>query len=161
MSGTARIAFTGHRGLPHDTAVRVRRALRAVLAGRALPLVGLSCLAEGADQLFAREVLRVGGDLDVVVPCAGYRESLPRAARAAYDDLLPLARQVHLMPFGRPEPVAYMAAAVFMLERADELLAVWDGLPARGLGGTADVVAHAREQDMRVLVLWPPGSRRN
>lgn len=106
-------------------------------------------------------MLRAGGELDVIVPSAGYRESLPRAARAGYDELLPLARHVHTMPFERPEPVAYMAASVFMLERADELLAVWDGLPARGYGGTADVVAHAREQEMRVLVLWPPGSRRD
>ncbi|MFG1861573.1 hypothetical protein [Microbispora bryophytorum] len=155
------IAFTGHRGLPRDTSDRVRRALRAVLAGRDRPLVGLSCLAEGADQLFAREVLRAGGDLDVVVPAAGYRESLTRAARAGYDDLVSLARHVHRMPFERPEPVAFMAASVFMLERADELFAVWDGLPARGFGGTADVVSHARRREMRVLVLWPPGSRRD
>lgn len=65
------------------------------------------------------------------------------------------------MPFERPEPVAFMAASVFMLERADELLPVWDGLSARGFGGTADVVSHAREREMRVLVRWPPGSRRD
>ncbi|MEV1203437.1 hypothetical protein AB0J07_25945, partial [Microbispora rosea] len=50
------IAFTGHRGLPRDTAVRVRRALRAVLAGRDRPLVGLSCLAEGGGSRRSRRL---------------------------------------------------------------------------------------------------------
>jgi hypothetical protein len=53
-----------------------------------------------------------------------------------------------------------MAASIFMLRRADELFAVWDGLPARGYAGTADVVAHARQHGIKVCVLWPPGSRR-
>ncbi len=48
-----------------------------------------------------------------------------------------------------------------MLDRADELWAVWDGEPARGPGGTADVVAHARGRGVPVRVVWPPGARRD
>jgi hypothetical protein len=53
-----------------------------------------------------------------------------------------------------------MAASMFMPRRVDELFSVWDGLPARGFAGTADVVAHARRRGIEVCVLWPPGSRR-
>jgi len=35
-----------------------------------------------------------------------------------------------------------MAASAYMIDHADELWAVWDGQPARGYGGTADVVAY-------------------
>ncbi|WP_182906598.1 hypothetical protein [Microbispora sp. H13382] len=42
--------------------------------------------------------------------------------------------------------------------RLRDLVADRDALSARGFGGTADVVSHAREQEMRVPVLWPPGS---
>jgi hypothetical protein len=48
-----------------------------------------------------------------------------------------------------------------MLGQADELWAVWDGRPARGYGGTADVVARARDSGIPVRVIWPAGARRD
>ena len=54
-----------------------------------------------------------------------------------------------------------MAASETMLDRAEQLLAVWDGQPARGYGGTADVVAHARRGGLPVVVVWPPGAHRD
>ena len=54
-----------------------------------------------------------------------------------------------------------MDASVEMLKDADLLIAVWDGLPARGLGGTADVVAYARDHGIPVSVIWPEGARRD
>ncbi|WP_198036875.1 hypothetical protein [Nocardia sp. BMG51109] len=48
-----------------------------------------------------------------------------------------------------------------MLDDADELFAVWDGKPARGYGGTADVVAVARQRGMPVTVIWPDGAQRD
>jgi len=53
-----------------------------------------------------------------------------------------------------------MAASKLMVDEADELYAVWDGKPARGYGGTADVVAYAREHGTPVRVIWPDGARR-
>jgi hypothetical protein len=49
-----------------------------------------------------------------------------------------------------------MAGSERMLDLADELVAVWDGLPARGHGGTADVVAVALDRGIPVTVIWPP-----
>jgi hypothetical protein len=54
-----------------------------------------------------------------------------------------------------------MDASVQMIEQADELFAVWDGKPARGYGGTADVVDAARKRGLPVTVIWPAGSRRD
>jgi hypothetical protein len=54
-----------------------------------------------------------------------------------------------------------MAASEFMIGQAGELWAVWDGKPARGYGGTADVVAYARRLDIPVLVIWPAGANRD
>jgi len=54
-----------------------------------------------------------------------------------------------------------MAASKFMVDEADELYAVWDGKPARGYGGTADVVAYARDHDITVQVIWPAGAERD
>jgi hypothetical protein len=48
-----RIAISGHRGLPSPTARLVDEAIRAALAERAPNVTGISCLADGADQIFA------------------------------------------------------------------------------------------------------------
>jgi hypothetical protein len=37
---------------------------------------------------------------------------------------------------------------------------VWDGVPAQGKGGTADVVEQARASGVPIEVVWPPGARR-
>ena len=56
-----RLAFCGHRGLSAATESLVDRAVRAALAASAPDLTGLSCLADGADQIFARAITAVGG----------------------------------------------------------------------------------------------------
>ncbi|MFD9950235.1 hypothetical protein ACFWYW_56045 [Nonomuraea sp. NPDC059023] len=47
-----------------------------------------------------------------------------------------------------------------MLEFAEELWAVWDGLSARGFGGAADVAAAARDRGLPVRIFWPDGATR-
>jgi hypothetical protein len=54
-----------------------------------------------------------------------------------------------------------MAASQAMLDRADQLYAVWDGKPARGYGGTADVVAEAESRGVPVTIIWPEGAQRD
>lgn len=156
-----RIAVSGHRGLPGSTADLVGRAIRVALAGYAPNLVGLSCLADGADQIFARTLTDVGGRLEVVIPATEYRDGLPIGAHAEYDRLLDLAAAIHRLPFTGSTSEAHMAASKLMIDRADELYAVWDGKPARGYGGTADVVAYARAHGTSVHVIWPPGAQRD
>ena len=50
-----------------------------------------------------------------------------------------------------------MEAGRLMLDKADELYAVWGGKPARGYGGTGDVVAEARARGLPVRVISPQG----
>jgi hypothetical protein len=130
-------------------------------AGEAGELTGLSSLADGADQIFARAIIDVGGRIEVIVPAALYRDGLPEEARPEYDRLLVLAAEIHRMPFGESSSESHMAASEFMIDHADELYAVWDGQPARGYGGTADVVAYARQRGIPVRVIWPEGAERD
>ena len=158
-----RIAITGHRGLPAATEHLVDQAIRNQLAGSVTGdhLVGLSALADGADQIFARAVLDMGGQLEVIVPATRYRDGLPEAAHAAYDALLLAASEVDHLGYVESTEEAHMAASSTMLDKADHLFAVWDGKPARGYGGTADVVAEARQRGIPVTVIWPEGASRD
>ena len=54
-----------------------------------------------------------------------------------------------------------MAASEALVTRSQQRLAVWDGKPSSGHGGTADVVAHARQVGVPVDVIWPTGTRRH
>ena len=89
-----RIAISGHRGLPAPTVSLVDQALRAALAEHAPDVTGLSCLADGADQIFARAVTDLGGTLEAVIPAAEYREKLPAESHRGYDDLFARAAAV-------------------------------------------------------------------
>lgn len=156
-----RVGCTGHRLLDAGTAQVVERALHERLA-RLAPdvLVGVSSLADGADQLFAEAVLALGGSLEVVLPAARYRQELPAEYVRAFDRLLSHACAVECLQYQDSTSEAHMEAGRVVVERSDVLVAVWDGRPARGFGGTGDVVAYARGLGVPVEVIWPRGAAR-
>jgi hypothetical protein len=155
-----RIAISGHRGLPAPVQQLIDRAIRAALDGLD-DVTGLSCLADGPDQIFARAVLDHGGRIEAIIPAALYRDGLPADAHAEYDWLLTQAVTAHRLPFTQSTSEAHMAASELMIKHAGQLWAVWDGLPARGYGGTADVVTAARASGLPVRVIWPQGAHRD
>ncbi|GGO19022.1 hypothetical protein GCM10010116_38320 [Microbispora rosea subsp. aerata] len=157
-----RIGVTGHMNLTADTAVLVSEALHAYLRQVGGDIIGVSCIARGADSLFAEAVLEAGGTLEVILPSRDYREAKVKPDHAdLFDRLLGKAARVRTMPFDHANREAYVAANEAMLGSVDELVAIWDGAPATGRGGTADVVAEARERGVPVTVIWPEGSARD
>jgi hypothetical protein len=156
-----RIAVSGHRGLTQDVVALIDAAIRSELAGvDPETLVGISCLADGADQIFAHAVLDAGGRLEVIVPARAYRDGLPAESHTEYDELLAKADEVTALDWDESTSDAHMDASITMLATADRLLAIWDGQPSRGPGGTADVIGHARAHGIPVMVIWPTGAWR-
>jgi hypothetical protein len=155
----ARIGITGHARLASGTTALVYEAVIAELSRYAGDrLRGITCLCDGADQIFARAVIERGGDLAVVLPADDYRERL--VDRDDFDRLLGKAAYVSRMPFRHSDRHAFKAASEEVLRQSELLLAVWDGRPSRELGDTADVVSAARAEGVPVVVLWPEGARR-
>lgn len=156
-----RIGITGHRSLSSPTAHLVMHALREALADYGTDVTAVTSLADGADQLFARAVVDQGGLIEVIVPAAQYRDGLPAESHAEYDRLLSQAIKLHRLDFTESTSESHMAASALMISLISELFAVWDQQPARGYGGTADVVAHARERGRPVRIVWPDGATRD
>jgi hypothetical protein len=151
-----RIGIVGHRLLPSETVRLVDEALREYLAHHdPHSVIGLSCLADGADQLFARAVLDLGGRLEVVMPATEYRTGLPMEVQAEFDRLAERAVEVIRLGFERSTSEAHMAAGQVLVDRSDRVVAVWDGQPARGFGGTADIVGYALSKGVPVDIVWP------
>ncbi|MEW2079948.1 hypothetical protein AB0941_41615 [Streptomyces sp. NPDC013433] len=156
-----RVGITGHRGLSEEVEKHVRALLLEAIKEYDLgELVGVSCIADGPDSWFAEAVLHHGGRIEVVVPATEYRDSLPHWHHPTYDRLLHQAADVHRTGMTASDSHAHMAGSEILVGLADELLAVWDGQPARGYGGTADVVAYAERTGVPVRVLWPEKASR-
>jgi hypothetical protein len=155
------IGITGHMNLTPESVPLVAAELEKVLGDFAAPLVGVSCLARGSDQLFARAVLGLGGGLEVILPAADYREHVVEPDNLdEFDSLLRRAGTVRVLPFERSHRDAYAAAGEHVLSGVDLLLAVWDGAPPDGKGGTGDTVRTARTRGVPVKVIWPNGATR-
>ncbi|MEU9164619.1 hypothetical protein AB0D29_30645 [Streptomyces sp. NPDC048424] len=157
-----RIGVTGHRSIPDALLGHVENGLRAVLGGHDGPLEAFSSLAEGADQMFAAIALECGAGLTVVIPSGDYEDGFEGAeALARYRWLKRRATQEVRMDFARSTDEAYYAAGTYIADSCDRLVAVWDGQPARGHGGTGEIVAYARALGKPVTVIWREGVSRD
>lgn len=155
------VGCTGHQALSDETQRSVAGALFERLASLSPShLEGVCSLAVGADQIFAAVLLETGGQLHVVIPCANYESTFDTEGRVRYADLLSRSTSSETLAFPSPTEEAFMAAGRAVADRADLLLAVWDGAPAAGQGGTADVVGYAKDCGKNVEVIWPAGARR-
>lgn len=156
-----RVGITGHRGLSAEVERDVRAMLAEALSGYdPSELIAVSCIADGPDAWFAEAVLAAGGRLEVVIPAAEYRASLPEWHHATYDALMSRAADVHETGMTESTSEAHQAGSEILVGLVDELIAVWDGKPAWAYGGTADVVAYAERTGVPVRVLWPEGASR-
>jgi hypothetical protein len=170
VSGPPRLPFaltvgvTGHRleAIPADERAGVERRISEALArieteARALhrreqnlfapdpPVFTLvSPLAEGSDQMAADAALARGWQLQVVLPfdratyLADFNDD---DSRRRFHRLVEGANCTLELP-GDPHDrlEAYVMAGRGTVAHCDLLIAVWDGLPPRGRGGTAEIV---------------------
>ncbi|MDQ0797207.1 hypothetical protein [Streptomyces sp. B1I3] len=157
-----RIGVTGHRSIPQEVHAHVIEGMRAALCAAEGSLEALSSLAVGADQIFADLALAHGAELTAVIPSGDYEAGFAEGAELARYRTLK-ARAVREVRLGFPHSTdeAYYAAGAYIADHCDRLLAVWDGRPARGLGGTGDIVTYARRLGRPVTVIWRDGVERD
>ncbi len=122
----------------------------------AAPVLRLvSPIADGADQIAAEIALELGWQLQVVLPFgrAAYRLSLANdRSRTQFDRLAGQATCILELPGeDGPEGDSYLMAGRGTVAHSDLLIAVWDGHPARGRGGTAEVVQLALTRGTAVV----------
>ena len=128
----------------------------ATLFAKAAPVLTLvSPLADGADQMAAETGLLRGWRLQAILPFARaiyIRDFDGHEAQARFISLIERADCVLELP-GDPDDgaEAYMAAGRATIAHCDVLIAIWDGKPPRGRGGTAEVVHLAVAQGTPVI----------
>lgn len=163
------LGVTGHRlnQLPEADIPRLRRTLArvmdkaqaaAVAAARrdGVRMTMVSALAEGADRFAAHAALDRGWNLVAPLPfrVARYLKDFETpASKNEFRDLLDASTGYE--PVGRG---SYLVVGEMILERSDVLIALWNGAPPRGPGGTADVAARALRRGTPVI--WIPVTAR-
>jgi hypothetical protein len=119
----------------------------------------VSPIADGADQVAAEVALELGWDLQVVLPFGRteYRKSLANdGARKRFDALLERATCLLELPGDRTRELeAYVMTGRGTVAHCDLLIAVWDGRPPRGRGGTGEVVQLAITRGTAVVHIPP------
>ena len=104
-----------------------------------------TAVAPGADQLCITTALELAIAVEAVIPCAEYESIFTGAdALSAYHQLLARCRKIHTLPAQHCSDEAFLEAGQWIVEHADLVLLVWNGYPAGGKGGTADVASYAR-----------------
>ena len=148
------VGVTGHQELDDPGGwERVREGIAAALAHEPAANIGLTSLAEGVDQVFAEELLRMKREVVAVLPFADYRSHLKETSLPRFDRLLRRCRNVIVLDAGDGVEASYMKAGTYIVDYSDVVIAVWDGRTSAGLGGTGDVVAYALERRKRVVLI--------
>ena len=147
------IGFSGHQQLGSEATVAfASQSLHELLTtyreqaqARNQELLVYSALAPGADQVFVKTALELDIPIEAVLPCAQYEEIFTSAeALSDYHSLLVRCRRIHQLPAHACSDEAYLEAGHWIVEHCDLLMLVWNGYPAAGRGGTADVASYAR-----------------
>ncbi len=148
-----RIGVTGHRLLAAQAGLEatVAAALVGIETHHAAPYVLVSGMAEGADEFVAHVALVRGWELEALLPLplSDFRDDLERPDDC--ERLLARAARVRSIDPPRPRPDCYRAQGLALVATCDVLIALWNGEPARGPGGTAEVVAAARAATVEVV----------
>jgi len=122
----------------------------------------ISPLAEGADRLVADVVLKHGGMLEALLPMPVEeyeKDFISPESKREFRELLSQSHHVTVTECGAPlddpsyRQKSYLRVGEETVARCDILIALWDGEPSRGIGGTADIVALALNQNKPVFIV--------
>lgn len=153
------VGFTGHRQLadPTGVAAAIRSEIEGLRKEAPGEWIALSSLAAGADKIFVGTALDLGLGWEALLPLplVDFERDFAPSEWADAKRLLGRAEhfEVAAEPGSRDE--AYLTGGFEIVNKCDVLLAVWDGQPARGKGGTADIVAYARAMGRPVIIVNP------
>ena len=153
------VGFSGHRQLADSVSVAasIREALLSLRNDAPGEWIALSSAAAGADLLFVRAALdlKIGWEASLPLPVLDFERDFLPEEWVEVKALLTHAEHLEIAAEPGSREEAYLSGGFEIVNRCDVLLVVWDGQPARGKGGTADVVGYARAMGRPIVIVNP------
>ena len=148
------LAATGHRpeklgGYDEATYLELRGFALGYIQQRR-PVKVISGMALGWDTAWAAAAVYAGVPFIAAVPFAGQESRWPGPSQARYHALLAKASEVVIVCPGGYSAQAMQRRNEWMVDRCDEVIALWDG----SAGGTGNCVRYARKVGRPVVNLW-------
>lgn len=113
---------------------------------------GFTSLAIGVHQLFTETLRELNLSYTAIIPCREYEKTFQTPETLEnYRILRQHETAAMALDFGTPTEAAFMAAGKRVIDLADFIIAVWNGQPAKGLGGTGDAVKYVLSQKKSVF----------
>ncbi len=143
------VGFTGHRTLADEAASRasIYHFLAEKKHSTSEILVGVSSIAAGGDLLFAESCIALEIPIRVLLPMPKeeFRNDfdLPTWSRA--EQVMERAMSVEITGGETQRDGSYYECGIETVLQSQWLIALWNGEPAKGLGGTEQIVTFARQ----------------
>lgn len=154
---TLQVGFSGHRALLDEALCRsaILKVLSELKADWAEGISGISSLAAGGDLLFAEACFELGIPLRVVMPMQPdqFKSDFDPADWSRVENALKKSACFEVVDGGSPPPECYYECGLEMVHHCGLLIALWNGLPARGTGGTAEMVRYCEELGHPILCI--------
>ncbi|MBI5679907.1 MAG: SLATT domain-containing protein [Methanobacterium sp.] len=158
------IGITGHRILPDEQRIRenvkkVMVKVEALLPKTPHTFYIISPLAEGADRVATEEILKLSSledntFLEAILPLSPneyHQDFAGDESKTQFNNLLNLANVVNEIDQSESREDAYYKAGTYTVDNCDVLIAIWDGKPPAGLGGTAQIIEYAKKNGKRIF----------
>ncbi len=149
------IGITGHRTVPNEEIIlnKIKNVIHNISKSINSPLTVISPIAEGSDRLVAEEILSFDNNINknkliVVLPFKKENYMNDFKTNESKEEFLTLfnqAEEIITLSNSSSRKDAYLQVGKYVVDKSDVLIAIWDGLPSRGKGGTAEIVDYARE----------------
>ena len=149
------IGFTGHRHLPDESKSRacILKFLQDFKSKTNKIVYGVSSAAAGGDLLFAESCIQIGLPIRILLPTPKeqFREDFDAPSWARAESVMQRAISVEVIGYGQTKEERYYECGAETVEQSEILLALWDGKPSQGLGGTEEIFTYAKNQGRPVV----------
>lgn len=144
--------ITGHRELKNIDWIKT--SIQEIINEMKITY-GYTCLASGADELFAEMLIRNNIKYTVVIPCINYETTFDEKAFESFLLSKNKASKIIQLNNNQPSEKAFNDAGKAVVDNSEILIAVWNGEEAKGLGGTGDIVEYAKSKNKKIIHLNP------
>ncbi len=158
---TYKIGISGHRAL--ESADAVRNNIKSFLEQQLIKnsdVVCISALAEGADSIFAEEALKLELPLEVILPFSKdeYMKCFSGDALKNFNSLFDSAESSHSINESsimteQEREQSYLDCGIEVADKSDLMLLIYNGLKARGKGGTGDIVEYCKAHSINHCII--------